>query len=72
MPYAEISDLPFPVRKHLPKHAQDIYRAAFNSAWDEYSFDETRAHQVAWAAVKQHYEKDAKSGSWVAKKAVRA
>ncbi len=64
MPYQNLNDLPEPVRKHLPKHAQEIYRAAFNSAWEVYSYDEERAHQIAWAAVKQKYEKDEKSGQW--------
>ena len=37
MPYATEKDLPPSVRAHLPLHAQDIFRAAFNSAWDEYA-----------------------------------
>lgn len=73
MPYKTDSDLPTSVRDALPKHAQDIYRAAFNSAWDEYSDASKRrgsesreeaAHRVAWAAVKDKYEKDDKSGKW--------
>lgn len=67
MPYPNISDLPDSVKDHLPKHAQEIYRAAFNSAWDEYKHDEERAHRVAWAAVKNEYKKDEKSGDWKAK-----
>ncbi len=67
MPYANNSELPVSVTKNLPGHAQDIYRSAFNSAWDEYknpkarrSSEETReqvAHKVAWAAVKKKYIK---------------
>lgn len=34
MPYATEEDLPPPVRTHLPTHAQEIFRAAFNSAWN--------------------------------------
>ncbi len=64
MPYQDIDDLPKPVREHLPKHAQEIYRAAFNSAWDAYRHDEERAHQIAWAAVKHSYEKDEETGQW--------
>lgn len=74
MPYKNLSDLPDGVRDNLPKHAQEIYRAAFNSAWDQYDKpserrgDDTReatAHQVAWAAVKKGgYEKDEESGKW--------
>jgi len=37
MPYKSISDLPKPVRDHLPKHAQEIFKEAFNSAWHEYA-----------------------------------
>jgi cation transport regulator len=33
MPYATNHDLPLPVRGHLPLHAQDIYREAFNNAF---------------------------------------
>jgi cation transport regulator len=74
MPYNSVSDLPDSVRDNLPKHAQEIYQAAFNSAWDEYKGPDDRrgddsreetAHQVAWAAVKQKYEK--RDGQWVSK-----
>ena len=68
MPYQELSDLPEQVRDNLPHHAQEIYRAAFNSAWQEYGQDEERAHRVAWAAVKNSYEKDEPSGEWRGKR----
>jgi cation transport regulator len=64
MPYQSRADLPESVRDNLPPHAQDIYQAAFNSAWDEYGHDESRAHRVAWGAVEHEYHKDA-SGKWV-------
>lgn len=74
MPYESIAELPKSVRDHLPKRAQQIYRAAFNNAWDEYtkagdrrggaSREET-AHRVAWAAVKQQFEKHGER--WVEK-----
>ena len=60
MPYVTNHDLPPSVRSHLPDHAQDIYREAFNHAWQEYAGDprqEEIAHRVAWAAVKKVYEK---------------
>jgi len=60
MPYATNEDLPAPVRSHLPKHAQDIFRAAFNHAYDSHRGDprqEEAAHRIAWAAVKRQYEK---------------
>jgi len=68
MPYADISDLPAPVRSHLPVHAQEIYLAAFNNAWEEYANRADReavAHRVAWAAVKKQYVKSGKE--WVRK-----
>ena len=75
MPYENLSDLPPSVKDHLPRHAQEIYLAAFNHAWDEYKDPKDRrdkssreevAHKVAWAAVKTSYEK--RGDKWVAKK----
>lgn len=62
MPYKNLSDLPDAVKDHLPKHAQEIFRAAFNNALDEYH-DEERAFKVAWSAVKRDYEKG-EDGDW--------
>ena len=67
MPYDSIRELPDSVRDHLPKHAQEIYKSAYNNAWDEYDHDEERAHSVAWAAVKKSYKKDDQSGRWIKK-----
>jgi cation transport regulator len=70
VPYAFLEDLPPSVRDHLPRHAQEIYRSAFNNAWSEYAGEGPRrqeeiAHRVAWAAVKRRYRK---AGSiWVAR-----
>jgi cation transport regulator len=68
-----IGDLPDNVRHVLPTHAQEIYKEAHNNALEQYkdpkkrrdqaSLEET-AHKVAWAAVKEKYEKDEKSGKW--------
>lgn len=60
MPYATNADLPASVRNHLPAHAQDIYREAFNHAFAAHAGEadvEARAHRIAWAAVKRSYEK---------------
>ena len=68
MPYATILDLPAAVRDHLPPHGQEIYRKAFNNAWQSYagrSDHEEIAHRVAWAAVKSRYRK--RGGAWVEK-----
>lgn len=58
MPWRSNADLPPAVRARLPDHAQDIFRAAFNSAYDEHSDEATeeRAFRIAWAAVKRGYE----------------
>lgn len=62
MPYASVRDLPAFVHDHLPAHAQEIYRSAFNNAWVEYedrgpARREQLAHRVARSAVKRKYEK---------------
>jgi cation transport regulator len=56
MPYQQLDDLPESVKNHLPKHAQEIFRAAFNNAIEEYG-EEEQAFRVAWSAVKRDYEK---------------
>ena len=60
MPYSTNADLPPSVAQHLPPHAQDIYREAFNHAFAAHA-DEARreeaAHRIAWAAVKRSYVK---------------
>jgi cation transport regulator len=53
MPYLTNDDLPIPVQRYLPEHGQDIFREAFNHAWQEYAGDPSQeeiAHRVAWAA----------------------
>lgn len=64
MPYDKREDLPDSVQGALSDvpHAQDIYLAAFNSALEQYG-EESRAHAVAWAAVKSDYEKG-DDGKW--------
>ena len=60
MPYATNADLPEAIRAHLPEHAQDIFRAAFNHAFEAHRGDPRReeaAHRIAWAAVKRRYVK---------------
>lgn len=78
MPYHTIKDLPQNLQETLPTHAQEIYIKAFNNALKEYQDKEKRqypsedpeqvAHKVAWAAVKEKYHKDEKSGKWVENK----
>ncbi len=68
MPYTLNEDLPENLRLHLPPHAQDIFREAFNHAWITYGAHEPArreetAHRVAWAAVKRRFEK--RGRDWV-------
>ena len=70
MPYANNDNLPVSLKQILPTHAQDIFRSAFNAAWESYresepSRREEIAHRVAWAAVKRRYQKI--RGAWRAK-----
>ncbi len=74
MPYDRIDQLPDSVRGNVPKHAQEIYKEAYNNAEDQYADPDERrgdesqeeaAHRVAWSAVKQEYEK--KGDRWVRK-----
>lgn len=60
MPYAANNELPPSVRTHLPEHAQDIFRTAFNHAFESHGADprhEEIAFRIAWAAVKRNYRK---------------
>lgn len=72
MPYSSREDLPENVTNVLPAHAQDIFKEAFNSAYEQYENPEDRndndsrentARKVAWAAVKEKYEKG-DDGNW--------
>lgn len=65
MPYDKLSDLPPAVKDHLPKHAQEIFQAAFNSASEQYD-EESRWFATAWSAVENVYEKNS-DGKWVKK-----
>jgi cation transport regulator len=74
MTYQKITDLPAAVRDNLPKQAQEIYKEAFNNAWEQYADPKERrggasreevSHKVAWNAVKMKYEK--KEDRWVRK-----
>lgn len=72
MPYSKNSELPGSVRDNVPSGAQEIYRKAFNSAWEQYKDPDERlgnagreetAHKVAWSAVKKEYHKE--GDKWV-------
>jgi len=64
MPYT-VDNPPEQIEK-LPKHAIEIWVAAYNSAFEQYEGDEAKANATAWAAVKMKYRQD-EDGNWVAK-----
>ncbi len=77
MLYKKVDDLPDSVKNNLPQRAQEIYKEAFNSAWEQYGEPRERrsgatreetAHKVAWAAVKRKFERDEQSGVWKPRK----
>lgn len=68
MPYKTREELPDAVKSALRNvpHAQEIYKEAYNSAFENYADPQKRSddasreevsHRVAWSAVKQRYEK---------------
>lgn len=57
--------------KGMPKHAIEIFVAAFNAAFSQYKGDEGKAHAVAYAAVKTKYEQD-KDGNWIARESIES
>lgn len=65
MLYKTKRKLPPAIKNTLPQEAQEIYKNAYNSAWDNYDDPSKRregsreevSHRVAWAAVKKKYIK---------------
>ena len=66
MPYSV--ENPPAATKGLPTHAQEIFIAAFNSAFKQYEGDEAKSNATAWAAVKTKFEK--KGEDWVARESL--
>ncbi|AUC89368.1 cation transport regulator ChaB [Alteromonas sp. MB-3u-76] len=75
MPYDKKSDLPEQVQDNLPSHAEEIFKEAYNNAYEQYKDPDDRdaddsreevAFKVARSAVKQKYEKN-ENGDWVKK-----
>ena len=70
MSYEDLPDLPEDLRDELPRHAQEIYQAAYNRVYetsmasgedhDAQSIAET-AHKAALLAVEMEYQKDEQS-----------
>lgn len=63
MPYT--IDKPPDAIKTLPKHAQEIWIAAFNAASSKYK-QEAPVFAISWAAVRTRFRQDA-NGKWIAK-----
>ena len=68
MPYPTLASLPDAVRK-LPRHGQEIFQSAYNSAFKQYG-DEGRSAATAWAQVKKSYRQV--GDQWVAREATMA
>lgn len=77
MPYQMNTELPDRVKDHLPEEAQEIFRKAFNNAWEEYADPEKRrtkesrevvANKVAWSAVGKTYHKE--GDHWIKNKKI--
>lgn len=73
MVYKTLEELPERIRNQMDPHEQEVYREAFNCAWDDYRRPEVRrlipsrkvvAHRVACWAVRNKFEKDQKTGRW--------
>jgi len=69
VPYQTLSEMP-PAVRSLPRHAQEIFGAPFNAAWQSYAArgpqaQEEIAFRVAWAAVKKRYRK--MGDTWIEK-----
>jgi cation transport regulator len=62
MPYDKISDLPQGQVDQYSRHQKEAFRKAFNSAFDEYGGDESRAFAVAHAAAKRTPRQDPDNG----------
>jgi cation transport regulator ChaB len=58
-PYQNLEVLPEGVKKY-PKHAQEIWLAAFNAALKQKPGDEAYAFRVAWSALQKYMKKQEK------------
>jgi len=63
MPYSDIEDLPAAQTAKYDRHQKEAFLKAFNSAYQEYGGDESRAFAVAHHAAKMAGEKERRSES---------
>lgn len=73
MPYESLQALPPSLKTHLPLRAQELFREAFNAAWDQYAdlladhgpaAIEEAVSRSAWAAVRSKYRQDPGTRRW--------
>ena len=57
MPYKSVSDLPEAQTDQYNAHQKEAFLKAFNSAYEQYGGDESRAFAVAHTAAKRAGEK---------------
>lgn len=65
MAFEKIDDLPNEVKEKLPHGAQNIFKAAYNSASSDGMSDEG-AKRVAWNSIRTNFAEGA-DGKWYAK-----
>lgn len=73
-PYETIEDIPEIVRDDLPDEALEIYREAYQEAWEGYTEEEggelgqhAVAHRVGMTAVENEYALDEDTGEWLSR-----
>jgi cation transport regulator len=62
MPYLTNYDVAPSIQQHLPEHGQNIFRQAFNHAWEQYADDPRQEEIARRVAVKRVYENKVLNG----------
>lgn len=57
MPYQNIDELTDKVKDNLPRHAQEIFKGAFNSAYDQYYEDEKKANKLPGVLLRENIKR---------------
>ena len=65
MPYKDNAALPDNIKNALPDEAQNIWRRAFNAAYDQYEGDEEKCNKMAWGVIKSAGYKKNDKGDWI-------
>ena len=64
MYYPTPESLPEDLRHELPPEACELYRLTFNAAYAAEKCDFEQAGNIAWAAIRTHFERQP-DGAWV-------